>query len=142
MCIRDSTITIPNGGQTWFFASLNSEGQAEFSTFNEDGRAVASNVQEIVVPGSACVREEPVNLSNIYDPATPAELAAAAAIDEAAEGEGDPEDGPDSDAPAEGEGDPEDGADSDAPGEGADAAATTETEGAEAAATTETEDGS
>ena len=138
----DLTITIPNGGQTWFFASLNSEGQAEFSTFNEDGRAVASNVQEIAVPGSACVREEPVNLSNIYDPATPAELAAAAAIDEAAEGEGDPEDGPDSDAPAEGEGDPEDGADSDAPAEGADAAATTETEGAEdggAAATTETE---
>ena len=57
----DVTLTIPtNNAQTWFFAPIDADGQAEFASFNEDDRAVANNVQPIEVPASSCVRQNPV----------------------------------------------------------------------------------
>ncbi len=58
----DLTITIPaTSTRTWFFAPLDNNAQATFTSVDEDGLAIASNVLEISVPGGSCAvaRVEP-----------------------------------------------------------------------------------
>ncbi len=58
----DVVITIPtSSAQTWFFAPLDSDGNANFSARNADGFAVATGVVEIPVPASGCVPAPIIN---------------------------------------------------------------------------------
>lgn len=51
----DITITVPSTSTTsWFFAPLDDDGQASFSSVNEDGLAVADDVSEISVAVGSC----------------------------------------------------------------------------------------
>ena len=51
----DLTITIPSSTtRDWFFAPLDNDAQASFSSVNDDGRAVADDVLQISVPAGSC----------------------------------------------------------------------------------------
>ncbi len=61
----DVIITIPtSSAQTWYFASLDGDENASFSSVNEDGFAVADSVISVPVPGSSC---QPTAVADVAD---------------------------------------------------------------------------
>lgn len=53
---EDVIVTIPlDSAKSWFFAPLDADEEASFTSRNEDGFAIATGVVEIPVPASSCV---------------------------------------------------------------------------------------
>ena len=65
---RDIVITLPTAdARTWFFAPLDADEQAQFSSVNEEGFAVASEVVSVAAPAASCLPPEPEPEAPVLD---------------------------------------------------------------------------